>query len=94
MKERTHLYKAALDATTPEQQAKIFNSGGAGSFARPNEYVQILATLLNGGVSPKTGNRILKKETIDAMWENQIPQWPDFARGGPPPAVSSRSVLL
>jgi hypothetical protein len=89
MEEREHLYKVALEADTPEKQAKIFNAGGAGSFARPTEYVQILAALLNGGVSAKTGNRILKEETIDQMWENHIPQWPDFARGNPPPAVST-----
>jgi hypothetical protein len=56
--------------------------------------VQILAALLNGGVSAKTSNRILKQETIDQMWENQIPQFPDFARGGPPPAVSPLFLVV
>jgi hypothetical protein len=46
-----------------------------------------LAAILNDGVSPKTNARILQKKTIDSMWENQIPQFPDFARGGPEPAV-------
>lgn len=66
----------------------MFQSGGAGSFARPNEYVQILAAVANGGVSAKTGNRILQEKTVDQMWENQIPNQPDFARAGPTPAVS------
>lgn len=85
---REHLYKVALECSEADQ-SKIFNSGGAGSFARPSEYVQVLAAILNDGVGAKTGNRILKKETIDQMWENQIPQFPNFARAGPdapPPA--------
>ena len=83
---REHLYKVALD-TPDDKKSGIFNSAGAGSFARPNEYVQILAAILNDGVSPKTNARILQKKTIDDMWVNQIPQFPDFARGGPEPAV-------
>jgi CubicO group peptidase (beta-lactamase class C family) len=82
VEERDHLYRAALLAETEEQRKTIFNSGGAGCFAKPSEYCQILATLLNDGVSPTTGNRILKKETVDAIWENQIPQFPNFARQG------------
>jgi CubicO group peptidase (beta-lactamase class C family) len=84
--ERDHAYRRALLAMTPEEQKRIFNSGGAGCFSKPKEYVKILAALLNDGVSPTTGNRILKKETVDAMWENQIPEFPDFARQGLSPA--------
>lgn len=36
--ERDHIYRNALRAETPEQQARIFNSGGAGLFAKPSEY--------------------------------------------------------
>lgn len=49
---------------------------------------EILATLLNDGTSPTTGNQILRKETVDAMFENQIPNFPDFGRQGIPPAKS------
>lgn len=84
--ERDHMYRRALLAETEEERNAIFNSGGAGVFAQPKEYVQVLATLLNDGVSPATGHRILKKETVDAMFENQIPQFPDFARQGLVPA--------
>lgn len=59
---------------------------GAGAFAKPAEYVQVLATLLNDGKSPKTGAQILKPETVKAMFENQISQHPDFARVGIPAA--------
>ncbi|KAF2421035.1 beta-lactamase, partial [Tothia fuscella] len=84
---RDHLYRRALLAQTDHEKKHIFNSGGAGCFAKPAEYIQILAAFLNGGVSAKTGNRILKSETIDLMWTNQIPQFPNFARGNTvPPA--------
>tara|TARA_R110002003_G_scaffold186_10_gene14592 strand:- start:9680 stop:10636 length:957 start_codon:yes stop_codon:yes gene_type:complete len=71
--EREHLYKAPFDFTTKEQQDKALQSGGAGLFAKPKEYVKILAAILNDGKSPETGKSILKKETVDLMWENQIP---------------------
>ena len=35
--------------------------------------MQVLAALLNDGESPNTGARILKKETVDEMFTNQIP---------------------
>merc|ERR1711862_227091 len=59
---------------------------GAGCFAKPREYCQILATLLNDGQSPTTGARILQKATVDAMFENQIPSFPNFGTQGIPPA--------
>lgn len=40
----------------------------------------MLAALLNDGRHPKSGAQILKKETVDMMFENQIPEFPDFAR--------------
>jgi CubicO group peptidase (beta-lactamase class C family) len=42
--------------------------------------------LLNDGTSPKTGVQLLKKETVDLMFTNQIPQFPDFGRQGIPAA--------
>ncbi|TID13495.1 Transcription initiation factor TFIID subunit 6 [Venturia nashicola] len=84
--ERDHLYRRALLASTEHEKKHIFNSGGAGAFAKPAEYCQILAALLNDGTSPTTGHQLLKKETIDIMWENQIPQYPDFARQNLQPA--------
>lgn len=86
VEERDHAYRRALLAETKEEQKAIFNSGGAGCFAKPSEYCQVLATLLNGGASPTTGNRILKKETVDQIFENQIPEFPNFARQGLVPA--------
>ncbi|KAH9868388.1 hypothetical protein J1614_007460 [Plenodomus biglobosus] len=84
--EREHLYRAALSQTSKEQQDKFMQSGGAGLFARPGEYVKILAAILNEGTSPTTGERILGKESVELLWENQIPDEPNFARSGAAPA--------
>lgn len=43
---------------------------------------EILSTLMNQGVSPHTGHRILQEESIDELLANQIPQFPDFGRQG------------
>lgn len=48
--------------------------------------LEILAVLLNDGVSPTTGARLLKKSTVDSMFVNQIPSMPDFGRQGIPAA--------
>ncbi|KAF2110203.1 phosphatidylinositol-glycan biosynthesis class S protein-domain-containing protein [Lophiotrema nucula] len=85
LSERPHLFRRALTAETPEQQAAIFNAGGHGLFAKPKEYVKVMGALLNDGTSPITGKKILEKATVELMWENQIPDQPNFARGGPAP---------
>jgi CubicO group peptidase (beta-lactamase class C family) len=74
LKEREHLFGAALHQESSEQQDAFFQSGGAGLWSRPKEYVKVLAALLNDGTSPTTGKQILKKESVDALWENQIPE--------------------
>ena len=38
--------------------------------------------LLNDGVHPGTGEKILEKKTVDDMFTNQIPDMPNFARQG------------
>lgn len=78
---RDHLCRRPLIAT-PAEVPGVYNSAGAGCFGRPTDYVQILATLLNDGTSPTTGNRILTKESVEEMFTNQIPQFPDFGRKG------------
>jgi hypothetical protein len=42
--------------------------------------------LLNDGVSPATGKRLLKEETVEEMFRNQIPEFPDFASQSIPTA--------
>ncbi|KAF1913693.1 beta-lactamase/transpeptidase-like protein [Ampelomyces quisqualis] len=86
LSEREHLFNDCWKQESPEQQEEFFQSGGAGLWSNPKEYVKILAALLNDGTSPTTGRQILHKETVDLLCENQIPHQPDFARNGPPPA--------
>jgi len=77
---REHLQRRPLYANLDKKD--IFNSAGAGCFAQPSEYAKIIATLLNDGTSPTTGAKILESKTVDAMFANQIPEMPDFARQG------------
>lgn len=77
-----HAWRAPLLAKTDEEKSKLLHSGGAGCFARPSEYVKVLAMLLNNGVSPITKKKVLEPSTVEEMFKNQIPHMPDFARGG------------
>jgi CubicO group peptidase (beta-lactamase class C family) len=71
--ERDHIYRRSCVQATKEDQQRFFHSGGAGLWSRLPEYVKVLGMLLNDGEGQSTGKRILKKETVDLMWENQIP---------------------
>lgn len=73
LRTRDHFYGNPLKQDSTEKQDAFFQSGGAGLFAKPKEYVKLLATILNEGTSPTTGKQILKPETIELLWENQIP---------------------
>jgi hypothetical protein len=66
-------YGHSLKQDSADKQDKFFQSGGAGLFAKPKEYVKILAAILNEGTSPTTGKQILKPESVELFWENQIP---------------------
>lgn len=52
----------------------------------PGLFSEILTTLLNDGTCPTTKAQLLTPETVKSMFENQIPEHPNFARGAPPPA--------
>lgn len=78
--ERDHIYPRPLKATTEPEISAAFHSGGAGCFARPTEYCQILTTLLNRGTHPKTQTTILQPSTVASMFKSQIPSMPNFAR--------------
>jgi len=79
---RDHLLHRPLVVQSQDDINSCVNSGGAGCFAKPREYCQILATLLNDGRSPITGAQILQKATVDVMFQNQIAQFPNFGRQG------------
>lgn len=83
---RDHLLHRPLCMFNAEEIKTCVNSGGAGCFAAPREYVKILAALLNDGTSPITGAKLLEKSTVDEMFKNQIPQFPDFGHKGIPPS--------
>lgn len=85
--EREHLLTAPLKSPSAAEQKNILNSAGAGIFAQPREYVKIIATLLNNGTSPNTKAQILKPETVDQMFTNQIPEMPQFGRQGTAAAI-------
>lgn len=40
VEERDHVYRRPLQAETKEEQERIVNSGGAGCFAKPTEYIR------------------------------------------------------
>ncbi|PWY94746.1 beta-lactamase [Aspergillus sclerotioniger CBS 115572] len=80
LNEQGHITRNQFLAQTPSERKQLFNHGGHGLFGRPSEYIHILSTLLNDGTHPKTGNKILEKHTVDEMFTNQIPQFPDFGR--------------
>lgn len=89
-----HLNHAPLVATTQAEKDAVFQQGGAGCFARPKQYAQIISVLLNDGVHAPTNTRLLKKETVDAMFTNQIPEFPGFARQGIVPPKPEYSNAL
>lgn len=42
--------------------------------------------LLNDGTCPRTGSKLLRKETVDEMFSNQIPRFPNYSRQSIPDA--------
>jgi CubicO group peptidase (beta-lactamase class C family) len=89
-----HLYRRPLLPLSKEEREGTFHSGGAGCFARPAEYCQIIAMLLNDGTHAPTGAKILKPETIKEMFTNQIPEMPNFGRQAITPAKPELSNAL
>ncbi|KAI9739885.1 MAG: hypothetical protein M1818_004941 [Claussenomyces sp. TS43310] len=99
-----HIFRRPLIVERQQEIESCFNSGGAGCFAKPQEYCrkyprpgkmrlmsahpesEILAVLLNDGTSPTTGAQLLKKDTVDEMFRNQISNIPHFGRQGIPAA--------
>lgn len=54
-----------------------FESGGGGLFSSAKAYLTVLSAVLAGGVSPTTGKRILRTETVEQMFEPQTLDVPD-----------------
>lgn len=80
-----HIWTRPFNVHSKEEQGRVFHAGGGGLFGNPREYTKILACLLNDGTSPDAnGYKLLKPETVKSLWQNQIPDKPDFARNAPP----------
>jgi CubicO group peptidase (beta-lactamase class C family) len=47
-----------------------------------NTTQELLIPLLNNGKCPKTGSQILKPSSVEELFTNQIPEFPNFARPG------------
>ncbi|OJJ05771.1 hypothetical protein ASPVEDRAFT_199204 [Aspergillus versicolor CBS 583.65] len=83
LRHRDHLLRAPLVVDLNKAEVdRVFNSGGAGMYAKPQDYCKILSVLLNDGTCPKTGTKLLNKSTVDDMFTNQIPQFPNYSRQG------------
>ncbi|KAF5019857.1 hypothetical protein F66182_8136 [Fusarium sp. NRRL 66182] len=82
LRPRDHLQRLPLviDPSNKTEVASIFNSGGAGMFAKPQEYARILTVLLNDGTCPQTGKQILQKATVDLMFSNHTERFPNLGR--------------
>ncbi|KAL4908478.1 hypothetical protein BDW74DRAFT_175159 [Aspergillus multicolor] len=83
---RDHLLRLPLviDLNDEAEIKRVHNSGGAGMYAKPQEYCKILAVLLNNGTCPTTGTQLLSPSTVEAMFTNQIPHMPQYSRQGMP----------
>ncbi|KAG8530780.1 uncharacterized protein KY384_004137 [Bacidia gigantensis] len=81
LRARDHPYRLPLTAP-PQEQHRLFNSAGAGCFARPTDYAVIISALLNNGTLATTGQSILSKASIDEMFKNQVPNFPNLGRKG------------
>ncbi|KAK3177520.1 hypothetical protein K4F52_009718 [Lecanicillium sp. MT-2017a] len=77
---RDHPLRRPLIVQTEAEKKDLLCSGGAGMYAKPQEYCRVLAVLLNDGTCPKTGVKLLEKATVDEMFKNQIPDFPQFGR--------------
>lgn len=63
--------------------ASGYQFGGSGLYSNPSEYIKLFSTMLNKGVSPHTGKRILSEKSVDEIFTNQIPHMPNFGRDYP-----------
>ncbi|KAK6837555.1 hypothetical protein RU639_001639 [Aspergillus parasiticus] len=74
-----------------------FYMGGCGCFGTPREYSKILAMLLNNGTCPKTKAQILKLQTIQQMFTDQIPQYPiyhnDYCQSAKPTLANNCPII-
>ncbi|KAF5541681.1 beta-lactamase [Fusarium phyllophilum] len=78
-----HFYRRPLLAQDGE---KVPCAGGHGCFGRPAEFGRIISLLLNDGLDAKSGVRLLRPETVNDMFTDQIPDKPRFSNVSVPVA--------
>ncbi|KAF4456617.1 hypothetical protein F53441_1275 [Fusarium austroafricanum] len=71
---------AEVDLNSAAAVDAVEHSGGGGLFAAPREYAKILTMLLNEGTDPRNGKQVLSKATINTVFTNRIPQFPNSSR--------------
>ncbi|KAI1359613.1 beta-lactamase family protein [Xylaria arbuscula] len=74
-----HLYRKPLLPLTEQGKEDRFCAGGHGCFGKPADIRKLIAIFLNDGVDAASGARLLKKETIDEMFKDQIPHTPRYS---------------
>lgn len=80
--------RTSVTSSTAEGQGSLQSPGNIAVCIRPGWdvrystliWTEILMALLNDGTSPTTNRQILRKETVDAMFQNQIPEFPNCGR--------------
>ncbi|KAK6705296.1 hypothetical protein SNK05_009190 [Fusarium graminearum] len=75
-----HLMRRPLRQSSGRSKHTFGQSGGAGLFSNPVQYSKIIVMLLNKGKDTQSSCRILQEKTVEELFLNQIPQFPDYAR--------------
>ncbi|KAE9574324.1 hypothetical protein CGMCC3_g9572 [Colletotrichum fructicola] len=74
-----HIYRKPLVVKTQEEKDNLFCAGGHGCFGKPAEFSRIIALLLNDGQDARTKAQLLRSETIDEMFTDQISDKPRYS---------------
>ncbi|RSL52627.1 hypothetical protein CEP53_008022 [Fusarium sp. AF-6] len=72
-----HFYRRPLLAYGEGNKAPC--AGGHGCFGKPAEFGRLISLLLNDGIDKVTGVRLLRAETVQAMFTDQIADKPRYS---------------
>ncbi|KAH7108798.1 beta-lactamase family protein [Dactylonectria estremocensis] len=79
LKHTDHLYRRPLTWKQTGQEKDMFCAGGHGCFGKPVEFLKLIGLLLNDGTDAKTGVQLLRPDTVQEMFKDQIPDKPRFS---------------
>ncbi|KAH9238188.1 hypothetical protein K456DRAFT_1747779 [Colletotrichum gloeosporioides 23] len=74
-----HIYRKPLVVKIQEEKDNLLCAGGHGCFGKPAEFSRIIALLLNDGQDARTKAQLLRPETIDEMFTDQISDKPRYS---------------